>query len=128
MEDQKAAKIQKTMEDINDINVITNDINELAAKLRGTSEEELCIAFDRILKTYGAEAVRDWSATDKHKHKLIHLLVNCNKQKVIEEYGVDLGINTPRISDQCMHNFLNDFRFFLLSYLCRFFELKTVTV
>jgi hypothetical protein len=81
MEDQPTttAKMQKTTED-NDMSVVTGDINNIASKMRVTSEEELCLDFARILDTYGVEAVTGWSASDKHKHKLIHLLVNSSKK------------------------------------------------
>lgn len=112
MEDQPTttAKMQKTTED-NDVSVITGDINNIATKMRVTSEEELCLDFARILDTYGVDAVKGWNSLDKHKHRLIHLLVNSNKQKVIKEFGCVLGINIPRESDKCMYILVDLFRF-----------------
>jgi oligoribonuclease len=66
-------------------------------------DDEECAAalLDIVAREDYAPLVRTWTAKDKHKHKLIHLLVNFKKPQSVQAIHPYVDMNEPRSSDQC---------------------------
>lgn len=65
------------------------------------TDEELCALCLGIIARNGSAALQAYTAKDKHKHKLIHLLVNNNKVVTITALAKYLDINEARPNDLC---------------------------
>ena len=72
-------------------------------KLHLKSDELVVSTIQDLIKEHGVDVVREWrDQTKKHKHAILHILVNFNKQFALESLVPVLDqINVPRASDQC---------------------------
>ena len=74
----------------------------LTVSLNLKKDAEIITEINRLIDEYSIEEVRSWQGTDKHKHFIIHILVNFNKQQAIKALAGQLNqTNLPRVSDGC---------------------------
>jgi oligoribonuclease len=74
----------------------------LTQKLNLKSDEVVISAVDNLIANHGIEAVKEWRDKSKHKHAIVHILVNFNKQRALSALLPKLDqVNLPRSSDQC---------------------------
>ena len=84
-------------------------IKTVIASLSKTAEADVVTQFNEIVATYGVDPLNSFQCADKHRHHLIHLLVNWNKTEVIRALGeiLELNVQRPKVSKEML--------FFLLS-------------
>lgn len=75
----------------------------LDGKLHLKSDELVVSVIQDLIEKQGVDIVREWrDESRKHKHSIVHILVNFNKQIALKSIAPIIGqINTPRASDQC---------------------------
>ena len=75
----------------------------LDKQLHLKSDEHVVSVIQGLIEKHGADLVREWrDESRKHKHSIVHILVNFDKQGAIKAIAPALGqINTPRASDRC---------------------------
>ena len=75
----------------------------LDKQLHLKSDEHVVSVIQGLIEKHGADLVREWrDESRKHKHSIVHILVNFDKQGALKAIAPALGqINTPRASDRC---------------------------
>lgn len=88
--DSSAADVHKSL-----MTLLTQSLN--------TKTDDMVIAtVEALIEVHGVEKVSEWRDLSKHKHAIVHILVNFNKQKAIAGLVPKLNqINAPRSSDLC---------------------------
>lgn len=79
------------------------DALALISKHLSCSDEQLTEICIEIINhsTFDHGVFQSWTATDKHKSKLIHVLIMKNKPKTIKNISPYVNMNEPRTTDQC---------------------------
>ena len=80
-------------------------IKAVIASLSKTVEADVVTQFNEIIATFGVDPLNTFQCADKHRHKLIHLLVNWNKPEVIRALGGILALNEqrPKVSKEIVY-------------------------
>ncbi|GMH82743.1 hypothetical protein TL16_g09365 [Triparma laevis f. inornata] len=74
----------------------------LTQSLNTKTDDMVIATVEALIEVHGVEKVSEWRDLSKHKHAIVHILVNFNKQKAIAGLVPKLNqINAPRSSDLC---------------------------
>jgi hypothetical protein len=76
---------------------------QITEGLKKNDEEMLSICLSIVSKMPAENPFASWTATDKHKSKLIHILVNKKMPKTIRELAPFLDFNAARSTDQVIY-------------------------